>query len=170
MLFSPLPVLAAGISLNETYVGNLRFGLVCGSDTAETLPAPDTAQGTIQKREDWQKILVETQVIPLTKGMALGVDVSPVGPRNIEDVEIHVTHPPYADSGLTLERWQTEFTASGSNLNFFEFEFPYEMVEGPWTIEARTERGTLYSVTFQVVSPETLPELADLCDGISLTS
>ncbi len=170
LLLCPLPVLAAGVSFDETRVGVLRYGLVCGSDTAETMPAPDTARGTIQKREDWQKIIVETQVIPLVKGMALGVDMVPAGPRSLENVRITVTHPPFRDSGLTVDKWTADFSRGSSNLNFFEFEFPYEMVEGTWTMEATKGFRTLYSVSFQVVDAATVPEMAGLCDGVSLTS
>lgn len=170
LLICPLPAMAAGVSFDERRVEQLRYGLVCGSDTSETMPAPDTASGTIQKREDWQKIILETQVIPLVKGLALGVDIQPAAPRVLGNVKIIVTHPPFIGSGLTTDSWNSDFDASGSNLNFFEFEHPYEMVEGEWTIEARKGFRTLYSVTFQVVSPDTVPEMAKLCDGISLTS
>ncbi|MEM9584473.1 MAG: DUF3859 domain-containing protein [Pseudomonadota bacterium] len=170
LLFCPLPALAAGISFDKSRVGELRYGLVCGSDTAETIPAPQTAQGTIQKREDWQNIILETQIIPLVKGMALGVDVAPAGPREIGDVTITVTHPPFNESGLTIDKWSAKFTSNGSNLNFFEFEVPDEMVEGIWTMTARKGIRTLYTVSFKVVDPATVPEMANLCDGISLTS
>lgn len=151
-------------------MAELRYGLVCGSDTAETMPAPGTASGTIQKRQHWQKIIVETQIIPMVQGMALGVDMKPQAPRAIGNVKITVTHPPFVGSELTTDSWTTNFDANGSNLNFFEFEHPYELVEGQWKIEARKGFRTLYSVTFQVVSPDTVPQMAKLCDGISLTS
>ncbi len=162
--------MAAGVSFDESRVSELQYGLVCGSDTAETMPAPKTASGTIQKREDWQKIILETQIIPLVKGIALGVDMKPAAPRAIGNVKIIVTHPPFVGSELTTDSWTTQFDAASSNLNFFEFEHPYELVEGQWTIEARKGFRKLYSVTFQVVVPETVPDMAKLCDGISLNS
>lgn len=170
MLLCPLPVVAAGVSFDDKRVGELKFGLVCGSDTDETIPAPETATGTIQVRQDWQKIIMETQTIPLIKGMALGVDIKPAAPRALDNVKITVTHPPFIGSELTKDSWTVNFAPDGSNLNFFEFEHPYEFVEGEWTMEAKKGFRTLYSVTFQVVNPALLPDMATLCDGISLTS
>ena len=141
--------MAAGVSFDETRVADLRYGLVCGSDTAETMPAPDTASGTIQKREDWQKIIVETQVIPMVKGMALGVDLKPQAPRTIGNVKITVTHPPFIGSELTTDSWTANFDATGSNLNFFEFEHPYELVEGQ-----RRDAGMMWPVTPTVQKTE----------------
>ncbi|WP_299300947.1 DUF3859 domain-containing protein [uncultured Litoreibacter sp.] len=170
MIFVPLPVMAAGVSFDQTRVQDLKFGLVCGSDTDETIAAPDTATGTVQVRQDWQKIVAETQTIPLVKGLALGVDMRPVAPRVLNNVRITVTHPPFIGSELTQDSWTANMTPKGSNLNFFEFEHPYEFVEGTWTFEARKGFRTLYSVTFQVVDPALLPQLAGVCDGVSLTS
>lgn len=151
-------------------MAGVTFGLVCGSDTDETIPAPETATGTVQVRQDWQKIIVETQTIPLVKGMALGVDMRPQAPRALDNVKITVTHPPFIGSELTSDSWTVNFSATGSNLNFFEFEHPYELVEGEWVMEARKGLRMLYRVTFNVVNPDLLPEMAGLCNGVSLTS
>lgn len=170
MLLTPLPAMAAGVSFDETAFKGLQYGLICGADSARTEPAPDTTTGTIKIVQDWQKILVETQMVPLVKGLGFGVTLSPASPRILDNVRVTLTHPPYHGNGDTVDSWVTDFDASSPNLNFFEFEHDFEMVTGTWTLEANQGDRQLYSVTFEVVPASRLPHLANLCKGESLTS
>lgn len=162
--------MAAGVFFDQAKLAGLRFGLVCGSDTAETFPAPGTMLGVIQKRQDWQQIIVETQVVPLTPGLGFGVDPTPLGPWVLDGVRITITHPPYIGSGVTTESWTDDFSALRSNLNFFEFEHSFEFVPGTWTMEGFDGEERLFSVTFEVVPAARLPQYDGICDGVSLTS
>ena len=162
--------MAAGVSFDASRVTDLQYGLVCGADAARTEPAPDTTMGTIQILEGWQKVLVQTQVVPMVTGLGFGVGLKPASPRNLTDVRITITHPPYIGNGDTRESWVTSFDAGGSNLNFFEFEHDFEMVKGQWTLEAHQGDAMLYSVAFEVVDPSRLPHLVNLCNGEVVTS
>lgn len=170
MLLTPLPAMAAGVSFDESAFEDLKYGLICGAESARTEPAPDTTTGTVKIVEDWQEILVETQTVPLVKGLGFGVTLSLATPRIWDNVRITLTHPPYHGNGDTVDSWVSDFDASRPNLNFFEFEHDFEMVTGTWTLEANHGDRQLYSVTFEVVPASRLPHLANLCEGESLTS
>lgn len=162
--------MAAGVSFDETRITDFEYGLICGAEATRTEPAPDTTTGTIQILEGWQKIILRTQVVPMVTGIGFGVSLKPASPRNLNDVRITITHPPYIGFGDTRESWFTDFSADGNNLNFFEFEHDFEMVKGQWTLEAHQGDTMLYSATFEVVDPSQVPHLANLCNGEVVTS
>ena len=125
-------------------LAQINYGLVCPAGTATKLPAPGTHLGFITQRDQSQFIEHQTQIIPLTKGIGFGVDV-------------------------TEESWQTDIVRDASNLNFFLFECPFEMVAGEWAIQASHRGQIVYSVSFKVVDPARIPNLASYCSGSLLS-
>jgi hypothetical protein len=53
-----------------------------------------------------------------------------------DPVTITVTHPPFPDSGIEVERWTTRLGWEEFNLTGFSFDVPEELVLGTWTFEA----------------------------------
>lgn len=143
----------------------LDYGLVCPSGRAKELPAPNTHIGTIKQRTRRQKIEATTQVIPLVKGIAFGVDTATLKGTNLRGVKITVYHPAYKGTDVIEDSWTTDFNPKSSNLNFFVFEFPFEMVSGDWAFQATHQGRTLYSVGFKLVPPDQAPNTASLCKG-----
>ena len=154
---------------NERMLAQINYGLVCPAGTATKLPAPGTHLGFITQRDQNQRIEHTTQIIPLSRGVGFGVDVQLPDGTSLRGVEISVFHPPYVGTEVTEERWRSDFLPRTSNLNFFLFEFPFEMVAGEWSIQASHQGTLLYSATFQVVDPSRIPNLSSYCSGALLS-
>jgi hypothetical protein len=52
-------------------------------------------------------------------------------------------------------------------LNFFRFDYDHELVPGIWRFEAWEAGTLLYSVEFEVVPAEALPQIAQACGATS---
>lgn len=164
-----LDSVAPDLIFDERILSKINYGLVCPSGTAKKLPAPDTHLGFITQRDQSQRIEHTTQIIPLSRGVGFGVDVQLPDGTSLRGVEVSVFHPPYVGTDVTEERWRSDFLPRTSNLNFFLFEFPFEMVAGEWAIQASHQGTLLYSATFQVVDPSRIPNLSSYCSGALLS-
>ncbi|MEP3345853.1 MAG: DUF3859 domain-containing protein [Litoreibacter sp.] len=160
---------APEVLFDDTLFSSIDYGIVCPSGTAKRLPAPDTHLGFITQRDRTQQIEHTTQIIPLSKGIGFGVDAKLPTGVSIHDVEITVLHPPYHGTDVSDERWRSDLRARRSNLNFFLFEFPFEMVPGDWTMQANYQGKMLYSVSFKVVPPSQVTNLSSYCSGALLS-
>ncbi|EPX76937.1 DUF3859 domain-containing protein [Litoreibacter arenae] len=150
---------------DSTLVSKLEYGLVCPSGNSTKMPAPGTHLGFITQRDQSQRIEHTTQIVPLSEGIGFGVDVHLPDGLELRDAEITVTHPPYPGTDVTTESWTSSLLPQASNLNFFLFEFPFEMVAGEWGIQASHDGRLVYSVSFNVVDPSRIPHLSRYCDG-----
>lgn len=153
---------------DDSTIQNIDYGLVCPAGDAIELPAPGTHLGTIKQREGWQKIEYTTQVIPMLDGIGFGVEATPLD--DLIGAEITIQHPPYKDTDVTEERWITDIVTANQNLNFFTFEFPFELVPGRWSMQATHKGNLLYAVEFDVVDPSRFPDIKGLCDGPAVIS
>ncbi|RLJ40795.1 uncharacterized protein DUF3859 [Litoreibacter meonggei] len=160
---------APDLVFDERILSKINYGLVCPSGTAKKLPAPDTHLGFITQRDQSQRIEHTTQVVPLSKGIGFGVDVQLPDGVELRDVEISVFHPPYTGTNVTEESWRSDLVSRASNLNFFLFEFPFEMVAGDWALQASHNGTLLYAVNFKVVDPSRIPNLSSYCSGALLS-
>jgi len=154
---------ASVAAFNKRAVSDGDYGLVCPAGNAVELPAPGTHLGVIKQREGWQRIEYTTQTIPMVKGIGFGVEAAPL--RNLTGVQVTVFHPPYPGTDVTEESWISDFNTDAQNLSFFTFEFPFEMVQGRWAIQATHLGSTLYSVEFDVVPASKYPNVDGLCAG-----
>lgn len=161
---------APSLFVDRNRVTDLDFGLVCPAGPARKLPAPGTHLGEISQRDQSQKVEYTTQVIPLKKGIGFGVDVNALPDGDMIGVTVTVTHPPYPGTDVTRETWISDVIHNASNLNFFLFEFDFEMVPGAWSFSAEYLGETLYSVGFTVVDPARVPHLAGICKDPDLLS
>jgi len=164
-----LDTVAPDLFFDASILSKIDYGLVCPSGTAKKLPAPDTHLGFITQRDKTQRIEHTTQIVPLSKGIGFGVDAQLPDGAELRDVEISVRHPPYPGTDVTEERWRTDMVANASNLNFFLFEYPFELVAGSWTLQASYQGTLLYSVNFEVVDPSRIPNLSSYCSGALLS-
>lgn len=155
---------------NSARISDFDYGLVCPAGPAKTLPAPGTHLGVITQRAAWQKVEYTTQVVPLIKGIGFGVDAQPRDGMDMTGVEVTVIHPPYAGTDVTDERWTTDIVSQASNLNFFLFEYPFEMIPGDWAFQATYRGELIYSVAFKVVDPALFPDIAGICKDPALVS
>ena len=78
-------------------------------------------------------------------------------------VTIEVSHPPFIGSGMTHQSYVTTLGGEDASINAYSFDLNEEMVPGIWTIRALFDGAILYEVTFDVVSPDTVPTIGQDC-------
>jgi hypothetical protein len=81
-----------------------------------------------------------------------------------------VTHPPMGPDQVTRQSFVTALGDLDLSLVAWQFEYEYELVQGTWTVAVSDGREILYSVSFEVVAPDLLPDLAAVCGYEDLLS
>ena len=151
-------------------LGDVNFGIICPVGDVVRIPAEGTKLGYITQRQGAQQISLTTQTIPLVSGIGFGVRSTNISGGALGPIQITVKHPKFPGHASTQDTWTDTFETDSVNFNFFTFEFPFEMQTGAWTFTASQFDRPLYSVSFQVVEATSVPHLAAVCAGPSLTS
>jgi hypothetical protein len=159
-----------GIQADTALLGDVDYGIICPIGDIVRIPAEGTTLGYITQRQAAQQISLTTQTIPLINGIGFGVRSQNISGGRLGPIQITVTHPNFPGHNSTQDVWQDTFETDSINFNFFTFEFPFEMQTGVWTFTASRFDQPIYSVTFKVVDPKTVPQLAAVCAGPVLTS
>lgn len=150
-------------------IARLTHGVYCAEAPVDLEVAPDTAAGVVNIVPDLPEIRAVTTLVPARIGIGFGVLVEPQPGLTLDPVEITITHPPYPDSGIEVERWRTRLDGGSPGLVGFSFEVESELVTGPWRVLAVHEGETLFDVRFEVVPATFLPDLAQGCGGAMLS-
>lgn len=154
---------------DKTRIAVLEIGLFCDSGRSTRQDAPETTLGWIENIEGEVIFANHGNIVPAQLGINFGVKArAKVNP--ISDVRLKTTHPEFSVDGSTVGEWVGEIVESELTYKGFGFDYPYEMVLGDWTLEAYSNGALLYSITFTVVAPETVPWLAQMCQGNALLS
>lgn len=144
-------------------VAELKVGVFCALQAMTQRPAPGTLSGWIHVPEGeidfhWPG----RQVVPARIGLAFGVK-SRLKPGLFLSGEMRVYRP----GATTPETWESSFTDLGEQIGFFRFDREDELITGTWRFEAWSGADQLFSVPFEVVPAEALPEIAQACGAIS---
>lgn len=150
-------------------IAELAYGIYCPDPPERLDAAPGTAAGVVNIVPEIPQIEHAQTLIPAALGVGFGVIVQAVPGAVFDPAEVTITHPPYPDSGISVERWQTGIDGFGPSLIGFSFELRTELVTGPWTFSATYEGEELFHIAFEVVPPALLPDLAELCAGAFLS-
>jgi hypothetical protein len=150
-------------------IARLDHGVYCAEAPIDLEEAPDTAAGVVNIVEALPEMRAVTTLVPAQIGVGFGVLVTPQPGLTLDPVQITITHPPYPDSGIEVERWITGFAGDGPALVGFSFELASELVTGPWRFEAHYDDVLLFDIRFEVVPPALLPELSQGCAGAILS-
>ncbi|MCF2905733.1 DUF3859 domain-containing protein [Octadecabacter sp. CECT 8868] len=133
--------------------------------------APNTAAGSTLVVEDAPPFVSEGRLVPAVIGVGFGVRAGLQGALGQDNVVMTVTHPPLIGNGLTKQSFGTSIGGELTpGITFYQFDYPYELVLGDWTMTAKSNGVTFYQTTFTVVPPETLPDLAAICGYTELLS
>ena len=81
-----------------------------------------------------------------------------------------VTHPAMGAQKIETQTYGTFISSLSSSLTFYQFDYNYELLPGIWNMTAMQGETVLYSVNFEVLPPEQVPELASVCGFESLLS
>ncbi|MEJ6395655.1 DUF3859 domain-containing protein [Gymnodinialimonas sp. 2305UL16-5] len=145
-------------------IAELIYGIYCTREPERQDPAPDTASGFINIVPGLPDFAFQQKVVPAEIGIGFGVLVTARQGRILDPVTITVTHPPYPDSGITVESWVTDIDGMGPSLAGYSFDTPNELVTGAWTFEGHDAAGVeLFHITFEVVDPAMMPQVIDTC-------
>lgn len=146
-------------------IADLIHGIYCASPVNEVEEAPETASGIINLVDELPEMRFVQTVVPGALDIGFGVLVLGQPGITHETVTITITHPPYPDNGIEVERWVTDMNDLNYSLMGFTFDTPGEIVMGTWTFTAEAEGVELYHIAFEVVPPELLPNVLDDCFG-----
>ena len=157
------------IFISRFIIGSFSAGIFCAPEVVGTNPAPDTLAGVTNIIEEAPEFVSTGRRVPAVSGMGFGVKSRAKG-APLTFVTIVVTHPPMGDGGATSQSYITNIGSEGSSLTMYQFDFDYELVEGPWSITAYEGDETLFRASFTVVAPQLVPELASVCGYENLLS
>lgn len=145
-------------------VSFFESGVLCASDTGVTREALDTVAGTTHVIDEAPPFVSNAHIVPAVIGIGFGVKSGLDTPAALDDVLIAVTHPPFAGSGTTQQSYLSHIGPdTDPSINFYQFDYGYELALGEWTMSASFDGYTLWETSFVVVAPADLPELAGVC-------
>ena len=151
-------------------LAELLYGVYCAQDPLREDPAPDTASGVINIVPTVPDFQFRQKLVPAEIGIGFGVVATAAFGEPHDQVTVIVTHPPYPETGITVESWQTDIEAVGSSLMGFSFDSQSELVLGEWTFSAVTPEGEeLFFIAFEVVEPALMPQVMETCFGSFLS-
>jgi len=152
-------------------LGFFEAGVLCAQDGVRNRDAPNTIAGSTRVVTEAPAFISAGRMVPAVLGVGFGVRAGLTGDLSRNGVTMHISHPPLTGSGVQDQSFITtigsEFTPS---ITFYQFDEPYELALGDWTMTARLGAVTLYETTFTVVTPDLLPDLADACGYLDLLS
>lgn len=164
-----LPIAAQDIETSPAII-SLEAGVICPPPTVGSAPAPGTMAGSTHIIEDDPPFVTNVRTVPAVIGIGFGVKALSANDFGMEDVTIMVTHPPMGEDGITTQQFMTRISGVSPSITFYQFDYLYELVAGPWTLTALQNDQVLYSVAFDVVPARGVPELADICGYENLLS
>ncbi len=161
--------LAEGVSFIGPSVSAFESGVLCAVHTGLSREAPDTAAGTTHVVEKAPPFVSHSHRVPAVLGIGFGVSSGLDSLFGSDGVLISVSHPPFDGLGTTEQSYASRIgTTTDPSINFYQFDEAYELVLGEWVMTASLNQVTLWEVTFLVVPPAAMPELAGACGYLDL--
>lgn len=151
-------------------MARIESGVICAPETTGVLEAPGTIAGTTHLIAEEPPFVAVTRRVPAVLGIGFGVKALSADINGIDDVLMTVTHPPMGPDGVTTQTFETIIRGTDPSLTFYQFDFDYELVTGVWQFEASQGGTVLYRTTFEVLRPEQVAELAQVCGFEELLS
>lgn len=148
----------------------IEAGIICPPETVGSSPAPDTIAGTTHIIDEEPPFVSTTRVVPAVLDIGFGVKAQTPIEGGINQITMVVTHPAMGDTGAESQSFLTRISDVEPSLTFYQFDYSYELLPGPWTMTAMRDDEVLYQVDFEVVPPDVVPELAGACGYEDLLS
>ncbi|MFQ1701195.1 DUF3859 domain-containing protein [Loktanella agnita] len=165
----------AGPALAETPqktdpIASIEAGVICAPDAVGTAPAPNTLAGETHIIDINPPFVSHSRRVPAVLGIGFGVKTLAAQPDGLGEVTVIVTHPPMGDAAVELQSFASSIGGLDPSLTFYQFDYAYELVPGTWEMAAMRGSDVLYKVSFDVLPPALVPELAAVCGYLDLLS
>ena len=154
--------------MQSSRIATLEAGVLCSPPTIGSAPAPGTIAGKTHIIADDPEFVATSRRVPALLGIGFGVKSQAFDPDGIADVTIRLSHPEMGEADVTMQSFATSIGGTGTSLTFYQFDHSYELVKGTWEFAAYAGEEQLYAVTFEVVDPQSVPELAGVCGFLDL--
>lgn len=151
-------------------IASFEAGIICPPESVGTSPAPGTLAGETHIIDVDPPFVSTARRVPAVMGIGFGVKAMAADEFGMEDVVMVVTHPPMGDAQVQTQSYVTSISGVAPSLTFYQFDFAYELVTGPWQMVATRDGEVLYQTSFEVVPPQLVPELASVCGFENLLS
>ena len=156
--------------MSSSRIASLEAGVICPPEPIGTAPAPGTLAGVTQIIAQEPEFVATGQQVPAVLGVGFGVKAQATNANGIEPVNMVLTHPAMGRDGVTTQNFMTRISGNDPSLTFYQFDYPYELVTGTWQFTAMAGETILYTVSFEVVDPQQVPKLANVCGYLDLLS
>lgn len=175
----PLAILAlviAGPALGQT--GNFvsdrivleEVGIFCPDEPSGRVEAPDTERGFIDLIDGDPRVDFHTSVVPGELGLGFGMRFRLADEPGPLPGRVIITHPPFGTPPVARESYTISLDREGTSMTQFDFDDPYEVQMGTWTVEIEVGGEILLRQVFTVVPKGTTPVSVRLCEGPAMTS
>jgi hypothetical protein len=163
------PLVALPADKTSTRVAELQAGVICAPEVIGQEPAPDTVAGVSNVIAEDPPFVSETRLVPAVIDVGFAIKAR-LAAEVLTDLTVLVTHPPMGPEQVTRQSFSTALDNLDLSVVAWQFEYDYELVEGTWTVAVTDGSEILYSVSFEVVAPQLVPELAAACGYEALLS
>lgn len=143
----------------------LEAGIYCPEVADGRMEAPDTESGYIDLLSGEVRAAYLGNVVPGEIGIGFGMRYQVEPETGMISGRMVVTHPPMGDSGITRQSYTVILDPAQSNMSQYDFDFPYEIVQGTWTMTLEIAGLPALRQSFTVVPPEAAPFSIDECEG-----
>ncbi len=145
-------------------------GVICAPPTAGEAPAPDTVAGSTHLIDVEPAFVSIKRRVPAVIGIGFGIKAQAADLFGVPGVTITVSHPAMGETRAISQSFASRVAGDKASLTFYQFDFDYELVTGIWQFEAKQGDMVIYRTTFEVVTPQQMPELAEICGFTDLLS
>lgn len=173
MLLMPLCAVAQVALLPDrtnSSIAELQVGVICSPPSTGEAIAPGTVAGTTHLIADNPPFIARTNRVPAVLGVGFGVKSMTSDSAGLTDVTFTITHPPMGPQSATSQSFNTSISGTGLSLTFYQFDFDYELLPGFWQMAASKDGALLFRTTFEILAPQAMPELAQVCGFEELLS
>ncbi|SIO33287.1 DUF3859 domain-containing protein [Vannielia litorea] len=154
----------AGVTLDNSRIAALEYGLACPLRIVGSEAAPGTENGRVDIFDGAPQFLDTGGVVPAALGISFGVRAWAQEGAPALSVTIRSLHPPFAGTGTSVQTFASSIAAGSPMTHIYTFDMPHEAAPGLWRLEAEAEGKLLYSVPFQVVPEAAYDGPLPACD------
>lgn len=170
-----LCLLSAPASASETVIAppilELEFGVICDyRPQGQEVTAPDTNAGRIRRGGDPIVFDLLTDQVPGLLGVAFGIRMLGAEDMGSRTVTMVTRHPSFGAEYRDTESWSSGLTGGIYSARYFYFEYEYELVPGPWSMEVWLDDRLIVRKDFTVHTGTVARALLDKCPTEGLSS